>query len=438
MGYPISESVIQALGKFLKSNAYIPVRLMAGMLTLLVLLAYQYIPAKTITLFPDPQFPYYQFGSGGAAPLIGANDRKFSCDFKPTDSYSCGISLLLAKDGNKGLNLEDFDGLIVTAKYTGAANRYRIAMQNHNPAYSSSNLSTAKSQQTVIRSSDLKKPAFIKFSEFSVAEWWITHFDISREHSAPEFTNITAIVFDFIDYQQQELEIQKVELVGARFSREALYLGVLLFWMCLLIGEGIIRFVLFYRDSKRANQKIKEMAESYQRLEIEKKEFEALSATDKLTGITNRTGIDNFVRKVFEGNYQKTQLGIMLFDIDHFKKINDTYGHDEGDRVLQGLAKLISVNIREIDVFGRWGGEEFIIIAPQTKKENLINLAEKLRLCVASHVFVASSPLQVTISIGVAMVKSNESFESALKKADTALYAAKNQGRNCTVHSPDI
>ncbi|HCS65499.1 MAG TPA: hypothetical protein DIW64_16345 [Cellvibrio sp.] len=288
-----------------------------------------------------------------------------------------------------------------------------------------------------IRASDFNKPTLIKLSEFSVAEWWIRQFDIPREHSAPEFSNVVSIGFDFVDNGQQELEIQKVELVGAWFSKETLYLTVLLLWLCLIIGEGVIRFAWFYIDSKRANQKIDEMAESYRKLEVEKQEFEVLSTTDKLTGIINRNGIDKFVKKVFQSNYEKSQLGVILFDIDHFKKINDTYGHDVGDRVLQGLAKLISANIREVDAFGRWGGEEFIIIAPQAKQENLKYLAEKLRSCVQLHTFEPDLPLQVTISLGISMVQAGDSFDSTLKKADMALYVAKNRGRNCVASNLD-
>jgi diguanylate cyclase (GGDEF)-like protein len=430
--------VVHPLRTFFKSNAYTAVRLLAGVITLLILVGYQYIPPRTVNLLPDSEYPYFQYVGDGDTQAVSGNDRKFSCDFKQTQVFSCGLSLSLGKDGISGLNLEDFDGLIINAKYTGTSNRFRITVRNFNSAYSNGDpSSTAKNQLTFIRASDFNKPTLIKLSEFSVAEWWIRQFDIPREHSAPEFSNVVSIGFDFVDNGQQELEIQKVELVGAWFSKETLYLTVLLLWLCLIIGEGVIRFAWFYIDSKRANQKIDEMAESYRKLEVEKQEFEVLSTTDKLTGIINRNGIDKFVKKVFQSNYEKSQLGVILFDIDHFKKINDTYGHDVGDRVLQGLAKLISANIREVDAFGRWGGEEFIIIAPQAKQENLKYLAEKLRSCVQLHTFEPDLPLQVTISLGISMVQAGDSFDSTLKKADMALYVAKNRGRNCVASNLD-
>ena len=439
MSYQVSEGFIEALRTFFKSNTYTAIRLIAGITTLLILFGYQYLPQRTITVLPDPKYPYTVYsGDNQTQGTLGKNDRSFSCTFKETEMFSCGLSVTLASNEVNGLNLKDFSGIIIHARYKGDATRFRITMRNHNPAYSQDDpVQKSKYLLTLIRVSDFDKPTFIKLSEFSVAEWWIRQYDVPREHTAPDFSNTISIGFDFVDYGQHELELEKVELVGVWLSKEALYLAVLLLWMFLIIWDGVSRFFLIYIDSKKANQKINEMTESYKRLEIEKKQFETLSTTDVLTGITNRAGIDSFVRKIFESNYEKSNLGIIIFDIDHFKKINDTYGHDVGDHVLQGMAKLISANIRGVDVFGRWGGEEFIIIAPQATRESLIPLAEKLRNCVELHNFDPSLSLKVTISMGVTSVKQNESFESALKRADMALYSAKNNGRNRVLHSPE-
>jgi diguanylate cyclase (GGDEF)-like protein len=438
MQYPVSESVIQTLSSFFKSNTFLALRLIAGLITLLVLLGYSYIPPRVITVFPNTLYPHTSYVGANGSHLVSENGSKLSCNYKQDEFYSCGFALTLSKNVTQGLNLEDFDGVIINTNYTGDSNRFRIAMRNHNPVYSKDDPEQkSKYMLTYMRSSDFNTSAFVKLSEFIVSEWWTRQNDIPREHASPEFSNVISISFDFVDAGHHDLIVNKVELVGAWISKEALYLTVLLFWMSVIIGEGLVRFIVVYIESKRANQRISEMTENYRQLELEKKEFETLSTTDKLTGITNRAGIDNFVRKIFESNYEKSNLGIIIFDIDHFKKINDTKGHDVGDVVLKGLAKLIATNIREVDVFGRWGGEEFVIIAPQTTKGNLANLAEKLRACVEVHNFDPTTSLQITISMGIAAVKHDESFENALKRADLALYAAKNNGRNCISQSPD-
>ena len=124
-------------------------------------------------------------------------------------------------------------------------------------------------------------------------------------------------------------------------------------------------------------------------------------------------------------------------DIDYFKRINDSRGHDAGDRVLQLVSEIIQSRIRRSDYLGRWGGEEFIILLPDTRKEFALALAEKIRLVIHDTIFEIEHPLNVTASFGVGQQQNNEDFATAFKRVDTALYAAKNQGRNCCVMAAD-
>ena len=161
--------------------------------------------------------------------------------------------------------------------------------------------------------------------------------------------------------------------------------------------------------------------------------YRVLSITDQLTGITNRAGFLDTIRPVFTKKIQGN-IGLLVIDLDHFKTINDTRGHDVGDRVLQEFSTLILNHIRTGDKFARWGGEEFVLLCFQAEQRGLVTLAEKLRSVVANHVFENNTePLMVTASIGVAWVKPNESFESAFKRADIALYEAKATTRNRVV-----
>lgn len=136
-------------------------------------------------------------------------------------------------------------------------------------------------------------------------------------------------------------------------------------------------------------------------------------------------------KKRFECGVDGIELGILLLDIDFFKNINDEYGHDLDDVVLSTLANIIHRNVRQTDVFGRWGGEEFIILCPKISEERLRALAEKFREAVEQHVFETQvHAVKFTVSIGATTVNSHESFEAAFKRADTALCRAKNSGRN--------
>jgi len=121
----------------------------------------------------------------------------------------------------------------------------------------------------------------------------------------------------------------------------------------------------------------------------------------------------------------------MMLDIDHFKKINDTYGHLAGDFVLKEIAKIVKNLIRKSDICGRFGGEEFVILLPNTKLSGAMKLAERIRETIQNHTFdFNGKKINVTVSIGITSVGVNDSYESLISRADEALYEAKEKGRN--------
>ncbi|EDP74082.1 GGDEF domain-containing protein [Hydrogenivirga sp. 128-5-R1-1] len=157
--------------------------------------------------------------------------------------------------------------------------------------------------------------------------------------------------------------------------------------------------------------------------------FRYLSETDRLTGLYNKGKFNEVLqREIQRAKRYKRPLSLIIFDIDHFKKINDTYGHKVGDEVLKALAKLIKKNIRKTDFAARWGGEEFVILAPETNVEGAKKLAEKLRQAVETYKFPTVG--KVTISLGVAQLEPDEKPEDFIVRADMALYKAKEGGRN--------
>ncbi len=161
-----------------------------------------------------------------------------------------------------------------------------------------------------------------------------------------------------------------------------------------------------------------------------KKELEELTVTDPLTGIKNRRYFMNKLKdEVQRANRYHEKLSLVMFDIDHFKKVNDEHGHDVGDKVLKEYTKLISSKLREHDSFCRIGGEEFIIILPHVELSGALIVAEKLRKSIEKHKKV----LPITMSFGVVEFKSEETFEHLFKRVDNALYEAKENGRNRVV-----
>ncbi|BDY04841.1 GGDEF domain-containing protein [Ferrimonas sp. YFM] len=165
-----------------------------------------------------------------------------------------------------------------------------------------------------------------------------------------------------------------------------------------------------------------------------KKALEMQANIDPLTGIANRLKLDaTFQTEIDRARRYQTPLCILLGDVDLFKEVNDQFGHQVGDRVLITIAELIQSSLRSSDYAGRWGGEEFLIICPQTELNQATKLAERIRQEVESHQFETGRKL--SISFGVASFTDSDSVSSLTSKADRALYQAKAGGRNRVCHT---
>ncbi|ENO96825.1 diguanylate cyclase [Thauera phenylacetica B4P] len=154
-----------------------------------------------------------------------------------------------------------------------------------------------------------------------------------------------------------------------------------------------------------------------------------LATTDTLTGATNR---GEFSRRLAEeiacARQHGTPLGLVMFDLDHFKRINDSHGHDAGDAVLRGVMEVVRQSVRVGDVIGRWGGEEFMLLLPGSDLADALGAAERLRVGIEAQDF---EPVErVTASFGVVVLAPAEGFDALVKRADVALYRAKSAGRN--------
>lgn len=161
--------------------------------------------------------------------------------------------------------------------------------------------------------------------------------------------------------------------------------------------------------------------------------FHNMATTDALTGLMNRREFNRRItEEIIRTKRHKSLLSLALFDIDFFKKINDTYGHPAGDDLLKELGKLISMNIRGCDIAARYGGEEFALILPETTQIEAYELLERLRIMIENHIFYVSyTQIKTTVSIGIAQYNSMDSCVADLcERTDKALYSAKNNGRN--------
>ena len=197
--------------------------------------------------------------------------------------------------------------------------------------------------------------------------------------------------------------------------------------LCFILTIGQCAFVGLYGDSlrKKLYRRGVELNGAYKRIE-------ELAELDELTGSYNRRCIMRMLDdEIARAHRSRTPCSIALIDLDGFKRINDSYGHPTGDEVLRAFAITMFANIRTVDRFGRYGGEEFLLVLPDTPGDEAARTLDRLRAIIAELDWSAFSPgMQVTISAGVTTLNPNETPDTFLARADSALYAAKARGRN--------
>jgi len=161
-------------------------------------------------------------------------------------------------------------------------------------------------------------------------------------------------------------------------------------------------------------------------------EIHRLTITDGLTQIANKRYFGEFMeREIARATRHHRPLALLMFDIDHFKKVNDVYGHLTGDRILCGVAQIIAAEVRREELVARWGGEEFAVVLPETSIKGARQFGERIRLTVEQTKFEYDDRiLQVTVSVGAASLAAGDTPESLIAKTDALLYQAKEKGRN--------
>lgn len=179
-----------------------------------------------------------------------------------------------------------------------------------------------------------------------------------------------------------------------------------------------------------------QLSAAYREVERLTKEVSRLSV-DALTGVAGRAVFERTLQTDFaRAQRTKRPVGVLMLDVDHFKGVNDDYGHTVGDEVLREIAKAAAAHVRDSDLFARYGGEEFVAVVDGATKSGLLTLAERIRESVAALVFTndAFADFRVTVSIGAALMNADdvEALDS-IKRADAALYAAKRGGRDRVV-----
>lgn len=216
--------------------------------------------------------------------------------------------------------------------------------------------------------------------------------------------------------------------IVTRTDHTFLFLGAFVF--SILIAIFAWRNSVVRKTSAALTEKNAELEQARNELVTANKDLEYISFHDQLTKLYNRHYfLSSLGHHLSNVEREKSNSAILMLDIDHFKKINDNYGHLVGDEILKKFAKVVNHSIRSGDICARWGGEEFIVLLPSADKEQALNLADRIRGDVETASF--AEDIRVTISVGVSQYANGDTIRAWIERADVAMYQAKGDGRNC-------
>ena len=346
----------------------------------------------------------------------------------------CELRVLLGSE-TAGLDLGRYDSIRLWVSATGpeAQQRVRVYARNYDPAYSRPGLTESqKVDQLVYEPASYPSGYEVPLSHFTVAQWWVDEHPMTPGIDAPDFRNVTMLTFStgpLVEPGLHRIRIDRIELRGRLVSTSTFRLGIIAAWMLSVFG-WLVADGLATRNQLRlsaaSQHSLQRLNES---LRLETRNLAEIARTDPLTGALNRKGLaDELTRLVRLGGDQVFPLSLVFIDIDHFKRINDGWGHDTGDQVIRGLAELVRSAVQRDDLFARWGGEEFLLVFRETPGLEGRRIAERLRERIAAAQWPAG--LAVTCSFGVAEWHRGEDLNEGVRRADEAMYRAKQQGRD--------
>ncbi|WP_234971777.1 GGDEF domain-containing protein [Fibrobacter sp. UWP2] len=375
---------------------------------------------------------------GSSAIAMERTDSSIIVDYELKEGYAypyAGVKIFLGDGKIRGKDLSHYDSIFVWIKPRGEGT-VRLYMRAYDSTfYRQDDETSLKFNEIEFFPLEETYPAVFVPQEFRVASWWVAQNEINVHKARVDLSNIPLIEIQTgtnAPLGYGTLEIKGLCFKGKKIAKVDLVTFLVAVWFVTFLIILVIRFFDYSRERAANKKKQEELEKNLAALQIEKSEYEKSSKEDPLTGCLNRAGFSSILLREQE-NLSKngSPVSFVMLDIDHFKLVNDTYGHSVGDEVLVNLTKLIQGKIRNTDALVRWGGEEFVILCGDTPIQNAQFLAEKLRVAIENTALIKQQ--QVTCSFGIAEMIPNEDPKKLFERADKALYAAKEGGRNRVV-----
>ena len=375
-------------------------------------------------------------GGNSIVSLSDADGLRMDCQIRTAISFPhCNLLIGLGDPIDTGVDLSGFSSLYLElSQESTIRDSVRVSL-NHffRDAEQPENALPFKAHQRVFNASNQRVGYELQLADFYVPAWWVYANNLPAKASTSDLSNVHHLVFspgDIADERLTSITLYRAEFRGKWLTVIQLYRLLVWVWISWLIVYLMTGAVILKRKLRKKRQEAAQLAKLNRKLGSESKKYEKMAMRDELTGALNRNGLNGVLENSIRTYFDNEQpFSILLLDLDHFKVINDDYGHAEGDRILKELVDVISRRKRNSDFIARWGGEEFLVVCDNTTIDQAYMFAEVLRKQIAAHAFLSERP--VTCSIGVAEMFGAD-IELAFQSADEALYKAKAGGRNRT------
>ncbi|MBV2129015.1 GGDEF domain-containing protein [Arsukibacterium indicum] len=417
--------------------------LLLGSATLLVLVWHQFAAEAVLAITTDSPYTVEAVddrsvieNEESSRVKLTRENGQFIVDCTIGEGYEwpfCEFQVILGYPPG-GLNLTRYDSVRIKMWVEDQSDfQMRLFLRNFNPAYSTvGNFQSLKLQELAFKLGHEQHSYAAKLSQFTVASWWSNQFPLTIEHAGADISNVSVLSVATSGHVQPgryRIVIESIEFTGQLISEASLRLVIILVWTACIFLYLVLDSVLTRRELALSRHHHISLSNINEALLIEKDNFAQMALYDPLTGVLNRRGLsDALMDRLQNEESELSPWSIVFMDIDHFKNINDKYGHAVGDQVIEQFTAQVQRQIKRNDLLTRWGGEEFLLILPGTHSTDALEVVERLR----DHLTTFPWPkgLKLTCSFGVTEYSINENLSVAIKRADEAMYTAKQKGRD--------
>ncbi len=424
--------------------------IISTLLALLAILAYFILPEKTVRILPNMNSQSHLFfdaQNGGKTLAEWTNQEKFSFACTAGDNTVglpyCGMSINFHQAASS-LDYSQYQRMEIKINYQGSNERLRLKIHSFHPALTNEKFrETLRGVEVSFLATETSEPIAIGNHGWGAAGDSLLAqkktLDNSQSNTLDATTNTVDIGIDLVPpiaAGEHRIQLEYIDVYDELLPADSWYLGVAIIWLSsnlLFIARHLLA------QEKRIlndSQKLTTLVHYSSDLQQKSEHYKMLSSTDPLTGALNRNGFAAEMSQRSPNGKMLQNTTLMIIDLDNFKRINDSRGHDTGDIVLRETAQVIHKNTRTTDRFIRWGGEEFILFCENTSVQQALLIAEKIRAAIeAMTINHHEDTISVTVSIGLGVASAQENFDDLFHRTDQALYKAKHLGRNCVVLS---